>query len=70
VTTTFLESLGAARRRKRPHSPKLRGPGAGQDCRVQALVAFAELQPDGGAVLQGPGRPRPAGRAGGRCRSW
>src|SRR6266516_981979 len=37
-----------------PAQPQLRGPGAGQDCRVQALVAFAELEPDGGAVLVGP----------------
>src|SRR5512132_4453196 len=53
-----------------PTQPQLRRPGTGEDCRVQALVAFAELEPDGGAVLQGPGRPRPAGRAGGRCHTW
>src|SRR5512132_4008270 len=39
-----------------PTQPQLRGPGAGEDRRVQALVAFAELEPDGGAVLVGPGR--------------
>jgi hypothetical protein len=50
--------------------PQLGGPGAGGYLGVQALLALAKLEPDGGAVLVGPGRPRPAGRAGGRCRSW
>jgi hypothetical protein len=39
-----------------PAQPPLGGPGAGEDRRVQALVAFAELEPD---PRGGAGRPRP-----------
>ena len=53
-----------------PAQPQLRGPGPGRHLGVQALLALAQVGPDRGPVLVGPGRPRPAGRAGGRCRSW
>ena len=48
----------------------LRRPRPGNHCRVQALLAVGQFHTDRGAVLQGPGRPRPAGRAGARCRPW
>src|SRR6266511_343123 len=43
-------------------------PRPGNNLGFKALLAAGDL--DAGAMLQGPGRPGPAGRAGAHCRPW
>jgi hypothetical protein len=50
--------------------PQLGRPRPGHHLGIRALLALVQLDPDRRAMLQGPGRPRPAGRAGGRCHTW
>src|SRR6266496_699028 len=45
-------------------------PRPGNNLGFKALLAAGDLHADGGAMLQGPGRPGPAWRAGAHCRPW
>ena len=57
--------------RTEPGAPARLGcPRPGGDLWRAALLAAGDRNADRGAVLQGPGRPRPAARAGGRCQPW
>jgi hypothetical protein len=62
--------LRAARTRNPGAQALLGFPRPGGDRWGQALLTAGDPHADGGVVLVGPGRPRPVGRAGGRCRPW
>jgi hypothetical protein len=66
----ILGVLAGGQPTKAAAQPQLGRPGPGDHLGIQALLAPTQADPDRGPVLVGPGRPRPAGRAGARCHSW
>jgi hypothetical protein len=65
-----LGVLAGGQTTKAAAQPQLGRPGPGHHLGIQALLAAAQVGPDRGPVLVGPGRPRPAGCASARCHTW